>query len=130
MSNDSLKALVTAILADGIVDTDEVDQLRSVMYEDGMIDREEADALFEINDGCSGNDNCDEWTEFFVEAVGDHILKDEETPGVVDDDEGAWLVAKIEGDGQLDDVEQALLDRITEDGSTTYAPLQAMLTTA
>lgn len=104
-----LKALVAMVVADGIVDPEEVTRIKEVMYADGTIDKDEADAMFEINDAVTGNNNCAEYQPMFVQILSDHVLKDEETPGVVDEEEGAYLVEKIGADGQVDDAERALL---------------------
>jgi len=104
-----LVALVAAVVADGVVDAAEVNELRAVFLEDGTIDREEADALFEINDAVSGNDNDASYEPFFVETLASHVLEDEETPGVVDAAEGDWLADAIGADGDIDMAEQALL---------------------
>jgi len=113
-----LKELVRNIIADGVVDTEEVEMLKKELYADGVIDREEADALFEINDAVSGNGNCPEWGEFFAQAIGDHVLKDEETPGVVDEAEGDYIVSKIEGDNQVDKVEVKLLTYLDDNAES------------
>jgi hypothetical protein len=107
-----LAELKTQILEDGIVDTEEVAQLRERLYADGIIDREEADFLFELNDAVSGKPNDPSWTTLFAEAIAAHVLQDETSPGVVDEDEAAWLIAKLQADGQIDDVEKALLAKI------------------
>jgi uncharacterized membrane protein YebE (DUF533 family) len=128
----SLKNLVIDIIEDGVVDADEVATLRTELYADGVIDREEADALFEINDAVSGNDNDPTWDVFFVEAISDHLLNDDVSPGEVDDDEAAWLISAVEGDGQVDGVERTLLEairgRVAELGTTLPVSLQAKLT--
>ncbi len=105
----SFQELVQSTIADGKVDADEAAVLRTALYDDGVIDREEADALFSINDAVSGQDNDPAWSALFVEAISDHVLKDDISPGVVDADEGEYLKAKIHGDGKVDDVEKALL---------------------
>lgn len=109
MSNTKL---VDDIIKDGVVDANEVKQLKEVFLADGVIDREEADALFKINDACSGNDNSPDWGVFFIEAISSHVLKDEDTPGVIDNDEGDWLVKSIGADGQVDGLEKNLLTSI------------------
>lgn len=128
----SLKTLVQDIIEDGVVDADEVVTLRTELYEDGVIDRVEADALFEINDAVSGNDNDPTWNALFVEAISDHLLLDDVSPGEVDDDEAAWLISSVEGDGQVDGVERTLLEtiqtRVAELGTTLPLTLQAKLT--
>jgi len=109
-----MKELIKAIIEDGIVDQDEVVQLRKAIYDDGVVDQDEADAMFEINDAVTGNDNCQEYMDLFVEVISDYVLEDEETPGVVDDDEGDYLVEKIGADGKVDLAEKALLKNIAK----------------
>jgi hypothetical protein len=114
LSTFVLSSIKSAILEDGVVDLDEVQMLRKVIYGTGgaggaEVDRAEANLLFEINDVTTGNENASEWKNFFVEALSKHLLEDEVSPNEIDDEEGDWLVSKIEGDGQLDDNEKSLL---------------------
>jgi hypothetical protein len=108
----TLNELKKSILADGVIDEAEVKQLREVLYADGTIDREEAEFLFELNDAVSSNDNHPSWQALFVEAITGFLLDDEQSPGEIDEDEAQWLLAKIQGDGQLDKAEKALLDNL------------------
>ena len=105
----TLSELKKSILADGVIDEAEVQQLRAVLYADGKIDKEEADFLFELNNAVSGKENHSSWETLFVEAITGFLLEDEASPGEIDDDEAKWLLAKIQGDGQLDKTEKALL---------------------
>ncbi|MDR1372363.1 MAG: TerB family tellurite resistance protein [Dysgonamonadaceae bacterium] len=105
----TLKELKNSILADGVIDEAEVKQLREVLYADGKIDKEEADFLFELNDAVSGKANHSSWETLFVEAITNFLLEDETSPGEIDEDEAQWLLEKIQGDGQLDETEKALL---------------------
>ncbi len=107
-----LNKLVADIIADGKVDASEVETLRKVLYEDGVIDRNEANALFQINNAVSGNQNDPSWATFFVEAITTHVLSDESSPGVVDEEEATWLMKSVEGDGTIDEIEKALLRNI------------------
>ena len=108
-----LDDLAAEILEDGIIDADEVKKMRERLYADNVIDREEADFLFRLNDAVSGADNDPSWKGLFVEALTDHVLKDEVSPGVLDADEAAYLIGKIEADEQIDDLELALMVNIT-----------------
>jgi uncharacterized membrane protein YebE (DUF533 family) len=112
-------ALKNQILEDGVIDADEVKLLRKELYADAVIDREEADFLFALNDATSGADNDPSWRAFFVEALSDHVLKDKVSPGVVDDDEAAYLISKIMADGVVDANELALLVNITAKARST-----------
>lgn len=125
--NDSLASLKAAILDDGIIDDDEVANLRGRLYADGVIDREEADFLFDLNDAVTGKDNAASWGELFVEAIAAHVLEDDVSPGEIDEDEGAWLVGKIQGDGQIDALERRLLEVVLDKSTSAPDSLRAIL---
>jgi len=108
----TLKELKKELLADGIIDADEVKQLEAILYEDGIIDKNEADFLFELNNAVSGKNNAPEWKDFFVKAITSFVLDDEQSNGEVDEDEAKYLYEQIKGDGQIDDIEKALLENI------------------
>ncbi len=119
--------VVKAILEDGVIDAAEVTQLRGRLYADGVIDQDEAEALFEINDGVKGKANSPDWAKLFSEAICDYLLKDEATPGEVDDDEAAWLIEKLEGDGEIDANERILLIALKEKAKKLSDKLRAKL---
>jgi hypothetical protein len=108
----NLDQLKKDLLADGIIDSDEVKTIKKVIYEDGKIDKDEADFLFELNDAVSGKDNAPEWKDLFVDAITAFVLEDEVSPNEIDDDEAEYLYDQIKGDGQVDDIERALLENI------------------
>lgn len=110
----TLKELKESILEDGVIDAQEVKELKEVLYADGVIDKEEAEFLFELNDAVSGKENDPSWEKFFVNAISDFLLEDETSPGEIDEKEATWLLAKIQGDGQLDKIEKALLSNLKE----------------
>jgi hypothetical protein len=107
-----LSELKKSILADGVIDSSEVKQLREVLFADGVIDKEEAEFLFELNDAVSGKKNDAGWNTLFVEAISSFLLDDETSPGEIDDAEAQWLLAKIQGDGQIDGLELDLLKNL------------------
>lgn len=123
MSKD-LKSLAKEIIADGVIDAQEVNKIREVIYEDKVIDREEADFLFELNDATSGNKNHPSWKELFVEAISSYLLDDEKSPGEVDAEEAKWLVEKVEGDGKCDENEKALLLNIKKKAKSISKELE------
>lgn len=108
----SYNDLAAEILADGVIDADEVGKLKEQLYADGVIDKDEADFLFRLNEGSSGAANDPSWKTLFVEAISDYVLKDEKTPGVVDEEEARYLIEKIESDGVTDANELALIVNI------------------
>lgn len=126
----SLEELKTELLADGKIDAEEVNKLRDVLYADGKIDLEEADFIFELNDAVSGKKNDPTWNQFFVQVVSDFLLNDEKSPGVIDEEEGKWLVEKIGADGKVDGVEKQLLDHLKKNAKKMPATVTALLTSA
>ena len=108
----NFEELKKELLADGIIDAAEVKTLEGIIFEDGVVDKEEADFLFELNNAVSGKDNAPEWKDFFVKAITSFVLDDEASNGEVDDEEAKYLYDQIKGDGQIDDVEKALLENI------------------
>ena len=70
-----LNELKKSILADGVIDEQEVKQLREVLYADGIIDKEEAEFLFELNDAVSGKENHASWKTLFIEAITSFLLE-------------------------------------------------------
>ena len=108
----NLDELKKDLLSDGIIDVEEVETIKHKIYEDGKIDREEANLLFELNDAVTGKDNAPEWKELFIDAITAYVLEDEMSPDVIDEDEADYLYEQINGDGQIDDTERALLENI------------------
>ena len=115
------------LLADGIIDAEEVAKLKEVLYADGFIDKEEADFLFELNDAVTGKANDASWEAFFIQAIADFLLKDEVSPGEIDENEAAWLVDKIGADGQVDGTEKALLEKLKAEAKSFPANLAVLL---
>ena len=105
----TLEQLKTELLSDGVIDASEVEELESQLYADSKIDSAEADFLFELNNVVSGKDNHPTWGTFFVKAISDYILEDEDSPNEIDSKEAEWLYKQIKGDGQIDIIERALL---------------------
>ena len=123
----TLQELKADLLADGIIDAEEVVKLKEILYADGIIDKDEAEFLFEINDAVTGKDNDPSWESFFIQAISDFLLKDEVSPGEIDADEATWLVEKIGADGQVDGTEKALLENLKKEAKSFPASLAALL---
>ena len=123
----NLEQLKKELLADGIIDSEEVKTIKAVIYEDGKIDKDEADFLFELNDAVSGNENAHEWKDLFVDAITAFVLEDEVSPNEIDEDEAEYLYNQIKGDGQVDDIERALLENIKAKAKSFPAKLASLL---
>lgn len=118
---DEIKA---HIIADGIIDADETRNIRARIMDDGVVDREEAEFLFAVNDAVSGNDNNQAYENLFIECITAHVLQDDDSPGVLDDDEWAWLKDKVQADGKIDPLEAKLLRNIAANANQTPADFQ------
>ena len=123
----SLEQLKNEILADGIIDASEVKEIREVIYADGKIDQEEADFLFDLNDAVSGKNNDPSWKELFVKAIASFVLEDDKSAGEIDAEETAYLAGQIQGDGQVDAVERALLTHLKSTLGKLPNELEALL---
>lgn len=110
----TLTQLKREVLADGVIDEEEVKRIREFIFADGKIDLEEANWLFEMNDAVSGGKAVQAWTDLMVDAICAHLLDDPESPGEVSDEEALWLMDKIQGDNRVDDTEQAIVRALYE----------------
>jgi uncharacterized membrane protein YebE (DUF533 family) len=123
----SLDEFKAAILEDGIIDDVEAGRIRQRVFADGKVDTEEADFLFALNNATTDKQNSPRWDALFVEAITAYVLEDDKTPGVVDDDEGTYLVQKIQGDGTVDTNEKTLLVNIWARATTIPQNLQNLI---
>jgi hypothetical protein len=62
-----------------------------------------------------------------VKAITSFVLEDETSPGEIDDDEAKYLYDQIKGDGQIDDIEKALLENIKAKSKNFPALLAELL---
>jgi hypothetical protein len=119
-----LSELGEEILRDGVIDAGEAAKLRERLFADGRIDQEEADFLFLLNDAVSGKENDPAWQKLFVSALTNYVLADDTSPGTVDQEETAYLMSKIQGDGKVDSAEMALLVNIVAKAKATSEEFQ------
>ncbi len=124
---NKLQDIKNKFLLDGVIDADEVKVLEAVIYDDARIDKEEAQLLFEINDAVSGNNNDGSWNEFFIKAISDYLLNDENSPGEIDQDKAEWLYSKIKGDKQIDSLEKELLQYLKSNAKKFPEILEELL---
>jgi hypothetical protein len=123
----TLESLKKEVLEDGIIDYSEVQEIEELIYADGKIDKEEADFLFDLNDAVSGKENDKSWETLFIKAITAFVLEDDISAGEIDDDEVAYLKAKIEGDGVIDATEKKLLLHLKTTTGSLHKDLQALL---
>lgn len=99
--------------ADGALTADDVLALRREGWGDGAITPDEAEAMFAINDAIATPSA--EWSDFFVEALGEFIINAVEPKGYVSQAQADWLIGRIDRDGRLESLtELELLVRLSE----------------
>ena len=119
----ALNDLANEIISAGRIDAEQVKEIRlkifsetrilERMLDDGIVDRGEAETLFAINDALSAGQYDASWRDLFVEAVTSHVLKDEMSPGVLDEEEARFILKGVEKDGKIDPVEIDLLVNVS-----------------
>jgi len=104
--------------ADGQVTADELLALRREGWGDGIITRAEAEALFTLNN--SLRERSEAWCDFFVEAIGEHVLNGTPPRLQCSDAEAAWLIGQIDHDGVTESMaELECMVRIIERAENT-----------
>ena len=117
--------LVDDIIAKGSVSADDVLRLRQTMFKDGLIDRAEAEQVFHIDAACTEKDPA--WSEFFVDALTDHVVWKVEPKKYVTDEKADFLISHILRDGRVDsETELELLINVVH-WSVSCPPPLAML---
>lgn len=111
-------AIAESAAADGQITADELLSLRREGWGDGIITRAEAEALFALNSALE--DRSAEWTDFFVEAIGEFVLNGTEPRLQCSLEEAEWLIGQIDRDGKVDSMaELETLVRILERAENT-----------
>lgn len=117
-------ALAKAAAADGRITAEELLALRREGWGDGIITRAEAETLFELNRALK--ERSPGWCDFFVEAVGEHVLNGTPPRLQCSDEEAEWLIAQVEADGAVESmVELEAMVRILERAENTPDRLKA-----
>ena len=110
--------------ADGAITAEEILALRRAGWSDGTMTPEEAEAVFALNDALA--EPTPEWSDFFVEAIGEFVINGTVPKGYVSEANAAWLIAQIDRDGVLQSMtELELLVRVLERGINTPDRLKA-----
>jgi len=97
----------------GGLSSEDIRELRQATWADGHVGRVEADTLLLANDDLRGSS--EEWSNFFVEALFEHVVNSREPRGSVDDAGSRWLWSRISIDGTAAGMEELeLLTRILQ----------------
>lgn len=120
----ALADLCTEIVARGEVRADDVLALRREVFGEITVTREEVEALFLIDEGAERR--TPEWRAFFLEAVTDWLVRQQEPVGYITDAQADWLIARIEADRRVRDrTELELVVRVLELADQAPASLAA-----
>jgi uncharacterized tellurite resistance protein B-like protein len=110
---DWKKLAKAALLADGRIDTREVQILRQALFADQHIDKAELEFLADLRK--SAQSTVKEFMKLFIDAVKKHMLAD----GVITDQEAAWLRKTIFADNKVDAEEIQLLKELKQQAKQT-----------
>jgi hypothetical protein len=105
--------LSAQLKAKSAIDAEDTLALRRLAWPDGKIDPAEVEAIFDLNAVCKGTSR--EWVDFFVEAITEYVVRQQQPVGYVDEANAAWVIAKIDSDGKVESLgELELLVKILE----------------
>jgi hypothetical protein len=123
---DWRKLALTAILADGKIDDQEVKLLKKELYADKTIDLEEMQFLVDLRSAAQkklkGQPGNPKFDSFFFKAMEDCILKD----GVISAEETRYLEAAIFADKKVDAGEVKFLTRLKKAAKQTCPEFEAL----
>jgi hypothetical protein len=91
---DRSRTIISAMILGRRVSAQDVAWLRREVFANREVTRELADELFAV--ARADMDNAPEWTEFFVEMIAAHVVRQAEPEGVVSEERAAWLLARAD----------------------------------
>jgi hypothetical protein len=111
---------------DGHVSDEEVLRLRQEGWADGHIRRVEAEAIFGMQQATENPSEI--WSDFFVEALRNHVLDGSEPRGYASEEEADWLIAMVKRDGRVCSMtELELLVQVIEKGRNVPEKLKTFV---
>ena len=116
----NLRKLMEDVLANGKVDSAEIEMLRRELYADGKITRQEADFLVELHKRVQRSSNAFE--QFFYKAIRDHVLAD----GKVNAEEAEWLRQMVFHNGKVDEREKKFLRELRGEAQEVSPEFEAL----
>jgi hypothetical protein len=91
---DRSRTIISAMILGRRVTAQDVAWLRREVFMSGEVTRESADELFAV--ARARMNNAPEWTEFFVEMITTHVLRQARAMGIVGDAEAEWLIGRAD----------------------------------
>ena len=86
---DRSRTIISAMILGRRVTAQDVAWLKREVFASGEVTRESADELFAVVR--AEMDNAPEWKEFFVDMIAEHVVRQAEPKGVINDERARWL---------------------------------------
>ena len=118
---DWQKLSVQLVLADGVIDDDEVKILKKELWADRHIDKEEVAFLIELRNTAQKRAKAKnkrmnaKFEKLFFDAIAENVLRD----GKIDAAEARWLRKMLFADGVIDANEKKFLGRLKKGARRT-----------
>lgn len=106
-----IRELMAKLLADGKIDSREIESLGELLYADRRIDRAEADFLVELHKRAERS--TPGFEKFYYQAIKQHVLID----GGINRETTAWLRRAIFADSKISGREKKLLRELRGEAS-------------
>jgi uncharacterized membrane protein YebE (DUF533 family) len=125
---DWRKLTISAILADGKIDDDEVKVLKKELWADGVIDMDEVQFLIELRNAAQKKAKAQKaevnakFENLFFQAISQNVLKD----GQIDAAEAKWLRSMLFADGKIDANEAKFLNKLKKGAARTSPEFDAL----
>jgi hypothetical protein len=91
---DRSRTIISALIHGRKVTAQDVAWLKREVFASREVTREQADELFAV--ARADMSNAPEWRAFFVDMIAEHVLRQANPPGVLDEERAAWLVARVD----------------------------------
>jgi hypothetical protein len=122
MTSSSLAPLVAGLRQSRDARPQDVLAMRLAVFDDAIVSQTDAEALMALDECMS--QPCLEWRAFFVEALTDFIVQQEQPRGYVDAAKARWLMTRITRDATVKPNELELLVRVLETATSVPPELQ------
>jgi hypothetical protein len=91
---DRSRTIISAMILGRRVTAQDVAWLRREVFIGGEVTRESADELFAV--ARARMNNAPQWTEFFVDMITAHVVRQARPAGVVSDADAEWLIGRAD----------------------------------
>lgn len=113
MGDAALPSILAAVAQRRAITPEDVISIRRAMFDDMAVSPIEAETLIALDE--AAQQRCPEWTDLFVEALTDFMVRQRHPAGYIDDAGADWLINLINRDGHVrTDSELDLLVHILE----------------